>query len=195
MKSMVSIDSIKAKLKAELKPSRYEHSLRVYEAALELAEHYGLPKDKVALAAILHDCGRKIAVEDSIAKAKEFGLEIDFVEEHQPILLHQKLGAYFAEHEYGVKDIEILEAIRRHSVGGKNLSELAQIIYLADLVEAGRKFPGVEDLRKVTWESLNQGMLAAYAHTIKFLLDTKQLVHPDCVEGYNQLLSKDLVRG
>lgn len=195
MKSMVSIDSIKAKLKVELKPSRYEHSLRVYETALELAEHYDLPKDKVALAAILHDCGRKIAVEDSIAKAKEFGLEIDFVEEHQPILLHQKLGAYFAEHEYGVKDSEILEAIRRHSVGGKDLSDLAQVIYLADLVETGRKFPGVEDLRKATWERLNQGMMAAYAHTIKFLLDTNQLVHPDCVEGYNQLLSKDLVRG
>lgn len=195
MRKMVSIDSIKAKLKTELKPSRYEHSLRVYETALELAEHYCLPKEKIALAAILHDCGRKIAVEDSIAKAKELGLEIDFAEEHQPILLHQKLGAYFAEHEYGVTDDEILEAIRRHSVGGKNLSEIVKVIYLADLVELGRKFPGAEDLRTATWNSLDEGMLAAYVHTIKFLLDTKQLVHPDCVEGYNQLLSKDLVRG
>jgi len=190
---MVSIDDIKAKLKTELKPSRYEHSVRVYETALDLAEHYGLPKDKIALAAVLHDCGRKVSVEDSIAKATELGLDVDFVEEHQPILLHQKLGAYFAEHEYGVKDEEILEAIRRHSVGGKNLSEIGQVIYLADLVETGRKFPGVEELRAATWSSLDRGMLAAYAHTIKFLVDTKQLVHPDCVDGYNQLLSKNVV--
>lgn len=192
MRRMVSIDDIKDKLKTELKPSRYEHSVRVCEAALELAERYGLPKDKVALAAILHDCGRKVSVEDSIAKAKELGLEIDFVEEHQPILLHQKLGAYFAEHEYGVRDGEVLEAIRRHSVGGRNLSVLAQVIYLADLIETGRKFPGVEELRKATRSGLQDGMLMAYAHTIKFLTDTKQLVHPDCVEGYNQLLVKGL---
>lgn len=187
---MVSIDSIKAKLQTGLKPKRYEHSLRVYDAALELAEHYGLPKDKVALAAILHDCGRKIPVEESLAKARELGLEIDFVEEHQPILLHQKLGAYLAEQEYGVHDKDVLEAIRRHSVGGKDLSELAQVIYLADLIESGRNFSGVEELRAATRESLDQGMLQAYAHTIRFLADTKQLVHPDCVEGYNRLLIK-----
>ncbi len=192
---MVSIDEVKGKLKTELKPSRYEHSVRVCEAALELAERYGLPKNKVALAAILHDCGRKVSVGDSLAKAGELGLEIDFVEEHQPILLHQKLGAYFAEHEYGVRDGEILEAIRRHSVGGANLSELGQVIYLADLIETGRKFPGVEELRKAVRSGLQQGMLTAYGHTIKFLTDTGQLVHPDCVEGYNQLLTKGLGQG
>ena len=37
---MDSIDIIKSKLSKELKISRYEHSLRVYDMALQLADKY-----------------------------------------------------------------------------------------------------------------------------------------------------------
>ena len=54
------IEEMRARLQQSLKPKRYEHSLRVYETALTMAEHFHADKQKVALAALLHDCGRQV---------------------------------------------------------------------------------------------------------------------------------------
>ena len=43
------------------------------------------------------------------------GLPMDDVERNQPILLHAKLGVYYAREKYGVTDQEILDAIRFHT--------------------------------------------------------------------------------
>lgn len=186
----MDIVEMRAKLQRELKPSRFEHSLRVYEMALEMAKWYGLPTEKLAVAALLHDCGRRVPVEKSAEQARAWGQPVDDVELRQPILFHQKLGAYIARTEYGVKDSEILDAIARHTTGGKGMSKMAQVVYLADMIEPGRVYPGVEELRQVARQDLRQGMLKCYAHTIKFLLDTGLLVHPDCVAGYNELMTQ-----
>lgn len=186
----MDIEAMREKLQRELKPSRFEHSLRVYEMALEMAKWYGLPTEKLAVAALLHDCGRRVPVENSEVQARSWGLPVDEVERRQPILFHQKLGAYIARTEYGVEDPEILDAIGRHTTGGVGMSPMAQVVYLADMIEPGRVYPGVEELRQVSRKDLRQGMLKCYAHTMKFLLDTGLLVHPDCVAGYNELMTQ-----
>ncbi len=121
---------------------------------------------------------------------EELGMEVDYVERRQPILLHAKMGAYFAEHKYGITDPEILEAIRLHSTGAPDMTELDMVVYLADLIEPGRDFDGVEKLRKVCFENLEKAMVKSYANTIEYLLDNKLLIHPDCIFGYNQLIVK-----
>ena len=105
-------------------------------------------------------------------------------------MFHQKLGAYIARHEYGIDDEEILDAIARHTTGGAGMSPLAQVVYLADMIEPGRVYPGVDELRQAARQSLRQGMIKCYAHTIKFLLDGGLLIHPDCVAGYNELMTQ-----
>ena len=95
----LTIDEMRVLLQKSLKPKRYEHSLRVYETALKMAEHFHADVKKVALAALIHDCGRQISKEDSVAKAGELGIPVDPVEKNQPILLHAKLGVYYAIHK------------------------------------------------------------------------------------------------
>lgn len=187
---MLTIDEMKTLLQEALPPKRFKHSLGVYETALKMAEHYGMEKDKIAIASLLHDCGREVPTDQQVAKAEELGLEVDYVERRQPILLHAKLGAYFAEHKYGVADPEILEAIRLHSTGAPDMTALDMVVYLADLIEPGRDFDGVEKLRKACFDDLEKAMVKSYANTISYLLDNKLLIHPDCIFGYNQLLVK-----
>lgn len=184
----MTLVEMQEKLQHNLKKERYEHSVRVLTTALEMASWYNLKTDKLSVAALLHDCGRVVPTIESVTKAKELGIKIDFVEEHQPILLHQKLGVYYAEKDYGVTDKEILDAIGRHSTGGINMSDLGKVVYLADMIEPGRKFQGVDDLRIAAKESLNKGMKMCYAHTIKYLLNNNLLIHPDCIDGYNELV-------
>ena len=190
---MMTIEEMRALLQQSLKPKRYEHSVRVYETALKMAEHFRADVKKVAIAALIHDCGRQISKEQSVAKAKELGIPVDPVEESQPILLHAKLGVYYAVHKYGVdaNDKEVLDAIRYHSTGTADMTDIARIVFLADLIEPGRDFEGVDEIREASFRDLDRGMLLSYDNTIRYLLEDGLLIHPDAIAGYNQLAAKD----
>lgn len=185
---MMKIEEMKQLLEASLAPKRYKHSLNVYKTALKLAESHKLPEEKIAVSALLHDCGREVPTKESVAKAEELGLPVDEVERHQPILLHAKLGVYYAKEKYGVTDKEILDGILYHTTGKDHMSALAKVVFLADMVEPGRDFPGVDDLRKLAHKDLDKAMLKAYSNTLDYLLAGGQLIHPHCIDGYNELI-------
>lgn len=186
------LEEMRTLLQQSLKPKRYEHSVRVYETALKMAERYHADVKKVAIAALIHDCGRQIPKEASVAKARELGIPVDPVEEAQPILLHAKLGVYYAVQKYGVSpnDREVLDAIRYHSTGTAGMTDTARIVFLADLIEPGRDFEGVEAIREASFQDLDKGMLLSYDNTIRYLLEDGLLIHPDAIAGYNQLAAK-----
>ncbi len=187
---MLKIEEMKSILKASLPMKRFKHSLAVYETALEFAAAHNLDSEKVGIAALLHDCGREIPSRESLAKAAELGIEIDKVEANQPILLHAKLGVFYARKKYGVEDKEILDGILYHTTGAPNMTPLAMAVYLADLLEPTRDFPGIEALRKLAKENMEKAMMKAYGNTIRYLLEYDLLVHPNCIHAYNQLAAK-----
>lgn len=186
----MEIEEMKAVLAQALPEKRYKHCVAVYETALEIAQAHGLETSKIGVAALLHDCGREIASRDNLAKAKELKINIDKIERNQPILLHAKLGVYYAKTKYGVKDKATLEGIRYHTTGAEHMSKLAMVVYLADLLEPTRDFPGIEDMRSLAKVDLEKCIFKAYAQTIRYLLDYDLLVHPDCLAGYNRLAMK-----
>ncbi len=187
---MLKIEEMKSILKASLPLKRYKHSLAVYETALELAEAHKLDVEKVGVSALLPDCGREIPSRDSLAKAAELGIEVDKVEANQPILLHAKLGVFYARKKYGIEDKEILDGILYHTTGAPDMTPLAMAVYLADLLEPTRDFPGIDDLRKLAKENMEKAMVKAYANTIRYLVEYDLLIHPNCIHGYNQLVTK-----
>jgi len=189
----MKIEKMRQLLEQSLAPKRFKHSVAVYETALELAQEHKLNKeltDKIAVSALLHDCGREVSTKDSVSKMHELGLPMDLVEENQPILLHSKLGVVYAQKKYGVTDADILDGISFHTTGKANMSILAMIVFLADMIEPGRDFSGVNELRRVARKDLEAAMLLAYSNTTQYLIKGNLLIHPNCIEGYNQLLLK-----
>lgn len=185
---MMKLEEMQQLLEKSLAPKRYKHSVNVYLTAMELGKEHKLPLEKIAVSALLHDCGREVPTKESVAKAQELGLDVDEVERNQPILLHAKLGVYYAKEKYGVTDKEILDGILYHTTGTAGMSKLAKVVFLADMVEPGRDFPGVEELRHLARKNLDKAMLKAYSNTIEYLLAGGQLIHPHCIDGYNELL-------
>lgn len=188
----MEISKMQELLAASLPIKRYQHSVAVYETALKLAAAHGLAVDKIAIAALLHDCGRQIPTNASVAKANELGIKLKKVEIAQPILLHAILGVYYAREKYQVEDPEILEAIRYHTTGNKGMSDTAMVVFLADMIEPARSFPGIEELRALCYKDLKEAMLLAYSNTINYLINSHLLIHPDCIKGYNQLRLEQL---
>lgn len=113
---------------ANISEDRFAHTQRTVLFALELNKQAQLPFDNVFLAALLHD----------VAKTEE---------QARP-LAHQYEGERIAK-ERGITDKSILRAIRYHATGSPDMDKLGKIIYLADKLEPGRDYKGVQELRKL----------------------------------------------
>ncbi len=145
---------------------RYEHTLRVAEIAGRLAELHGLDPDKARLAGLLHDATRETYKEELLRLAEEAGLSIDELERERPMLLHGPVAAECARRDLGVKDGEVLEAVRVHTTGEPGMGPLALAVYLADKIEPGRNQPGVQSLRKLALKNLRRAVKAALEASI-----------------------------
>jgi predicted HD superfamily hydrolase involved in NAD metabolism len=176
-------------VKEQLTEHRYQHTLGVMETAIKLAEKYGADEKKAELAAIFHDYAK--------FRPKEEMKQIIIQQEMDPKLLqfhselwHAPVGAYLAKTEAGIEDEEVLDAIRYHTSGRPNMTMLEKVIYLADYIEPGRHFPGVDEVREMAERSLDEAMIQALKNTIVFLLKKSQPVFPDTLDTYNHLVNK-----
>lgn len=170
---------------------RYKHSCGVAMMAKKLAQQYGVVAEQAYIAGILHDCGREYNISAMIEVASRQKIIISPYDMVAPILLHAPIGAYLAETKYGIDDHAILQAIRLHTVGGANMTKLDKIIYLADMIEPSRDYPGVDELRKIATINLNKALLTAFDRALTYVISKKQLIHPDTVTARNEIFLKD----
>ncbi|WP_371371508.1 bis(5'-nucleosyl)-tetraphosphatase (symmetrical) YqeK [Sporomusa aerivorans] len=178
------------KLSKILSAKRFQHSLGVSQTAADLAVRFDEDEEKARLAGLLHDCARNISSNNLLQMAKVFAIVVNDVERCQPVLLHAPLGACLAKTEYGIDDPQILRAISLHTTGGKGMSKLEKIIYLADCIEPGRDYPGVHVLRNIAMNNLNAAVLAAFDQSLHLVIEQGLLIHPATIEGRNELIQQ-----
>ncbi len=176
------------KLKETLPPKRYRHSLGVCEEAVRLAEKYGADTNKAYIAGLLHDCAKGYDIETQIKMCGVLGVELDSVSLQCPQIIHGMLGAEIAKREYGIDDGEILNAIRRHTVGGAGMTLLEKIIYIADMTEKNRDFEGVKKLRRVVNKNLDEGIIESILQRLALLTKRQSVIHPGIIELWNDLI-------
>ena len=128
-------------IKTNLPLKRIKHTANVVITALEKAKQLNLDSQKVFISACLHDCAKYI--DYKTVEGFTIGKDVP-----QPVI-HAFLGAFIAEKYLGVTDQEILDAIRFHTSGKANMSLLGKLIFVADMVEEGRDYQGVEQLREL----------------------------------------------
>lgn len=181
-------NEMKEKLKAILKPKRYIHSIGVCDTALKLAELFDVDTKKAYIAGLLHDCAKCFDNEKQIELCNEYGIKLSRITLECPAVIHAPLGAAVAKAEYGINDEEILHAIAFHTTGGCNMTRLDKIIYIADMIEPSRDYPGVDALRKEAEKDLDSAMLMALKSTLEFNIKKGSIVHPDTIDAWNDLL-------
>ncbi|NLY50100.1 MAG: HD domain-containing protein [Firmicutes bacterium] len=187
---MLAWRDMEARLAAALTPQRLRHSYGVAETGVHLALRWGASAEQARVAGLLHDCAKGLDQDKLLQWALAFGILSDDSERVYPDLLHAPVGAVLAWKVYGVTDQAILSAIRLHTQGGENMSILERIIYLADYIEPGRIFPGVEKVRALAYRDLNQAVLTAMEGTMRHVLEQGLVLHPQTVRARNRLLQE-----
>lgn len=184
-------EQIKEKLSMMLTDHRYTHSLGVVETAMKMAEIFGVDIEKAEMAALLHDCAKQIPHQEQLKLCKEYNITLDEVKEIELGLLHAELGAYLAEHEFGIKNQEILDAIRYHTLGRENMTDLDKILYLSDIIEPNRKeFEGLDELRRLSFSDLDRALLLGFNLTIAHTERQGHILHNQTIQAERYIKEK-----
>lgn len=168
----------------------YRHCLQTAETAVCLAKHYDQDADKAYLTGLVHDYGKRYSKQELNLKADQMGLTLDRITRQQEKLLHAPVGAALLKRELKITDPVVLGAVKYHTTGGIGMSLFEKIIYLADKIEAGRQYPGVEKIRKLAYVKLDQALLVVVDNAISSVLSRGLLLHPRSVAFRNFLLAE-----
>ncbi|WP_085523301.1 bis(5'-nucleosyl)-tetraphosphatase (symmetrical) YqeK [Tuberibacillus sp. Marseille-P3662] len=167
---------------------RFEHTKRVVETAKQLAGRNDADIDKVTYAAIWHD----------IAKYFDEDYMYEIIYTHPEIpnellnyhvsLWHAPVGSVYVRETYNLLDQDVLNGMTYHTTGRAGMSTLEKIVFLADYIEPGRAFPGIDEVRHLAETDLDAAVCQSLANTIQFLVAKNAQVHPDTVDAYNELI-------
>ncbi|MGO4968536.1 bis(5'-nucleosyl)-tetraphosphatase (symmetrical) YqeK [Bacillus paralicheniformis] len=172
----------------QLTEQRYIHTVGVMETAVKLAERFGADVKKAEIAAIFHDYAKFRPKEEMKQIILNGGGPLEVLDFHHE-LWHAPAGAALVKTEVGITDEDILSAIRFHTSGRPNMTLLEKVIYVADYIEPGRRFPGVEEVRTLAEEDLDLALIQALKNTMIFLISKNQAVYPETVATYNALVN------
>jgi|AGTN01.2.fsa_nt_gi putative HD superfamily hydrolase of NAD metabolism len=178
--------SLIAYVKKQIGRERFIHSQNTAAEAVSLARIYGIDNEKAKIAGLLHDIGK-----GHFKEAARYGVVLDEIEMQNPELAHGRIGAAMARADLGIDDREILSAISWHTTGRAGMSLLDKIIYLADIIEPGRKFPGVEEIRTLARTDIDAAMVIALEQVIAFVRSKGFALHQKSIEAYQYLKERE----
>lgn len=181
----MDLAQVKIEVVKRMPVKRYEHVLRVMDTATTLAEKHHISVDKAIQAALFHDIAKYMDKDLLLSILVKEQIDHRLHAFHHE-LWHGPVGAIIARDEFGVTDEDTLNAIRYHTTGRAGMSQLEKLIYVSDMIEPGRDFPGVHRLRKLAEEDMNLAMEACIHQSVQFLVSKKVPVFPDSFDCYNE---------
>lgn len=161
---------------------RLIHTANVVTCALKKAKALGLDEEKVITACSLHD----------IAKYTDYKTVKGFVlpKEMPKAVIHSHLGAYIIERYLGIKDKDILSAVKYHTSGRANMSDLEKLVFVSDMIEDGRDYDGVEYLRECYKGDFENCFIECVKEEIQHLLGKNQYIYFETINCYNYYANK-----
>lgn len=157
-------------LRCMMNPRRFKHTLGVRQEAVRLADMHHLPLQKAALAGLLHDCakGMPLPMMAQIAQENDLVSEQDMLA--SGAMLHGPVGAFLAQNRFGIKDEDVLSAIRSHTIGRPGMTGLELCVFVADATEPGREdYPGLNEIRFLAERSLAAAALKSLRLTREYV--------------------------
>ncbi len=172
------------KLNVALRDKRFHHVLRVEQTAVDIAEENGVDIEKASIAGLVHDYAKQRPAEDFIQAIKDYNLDKELLD-YGNAVWHGFVGWIFVKKELGINDIEILNAVKYHTVGYQYMTKLEQIVYMADYIEPARDFEGVDEARRLTHTDLTKAVAFQTKRTLDYLVKNNKSVFPQTILTYN----------
>ena len=177
------LELLKEKYKGD--SNRITHSIGVRDLAVTLANKLGVDAKKCEIAALFHDYYRY----DSDSELIKLMDESDYkIYKDMPWGYHG-LAAGNKIKDFGITDPDIINAIKYHTVGRKNMSLIEKIIYVSDFSEINRTHEGSKEVREMALKDFDKAFLMCIEYTYKH---TKDLNVKELLDYYGGLNMNEL---
>ena len=185
--SSLSREKILHQVRSQMSQRRFDHCLRVEKKIIELATLYGADVTKASLAALIHDYAKERPLEElqELVVKKQLSEQL---KNQSSEILHGPVGAEILKDELEIQDEEILDAIREHTIGGTSMTLLSKCLFVADAIEDGRNYPGVEEARVIAQHNIDEAVRYLVRHTLQYLIEKEVYIYPGTLEVYNYLV-------
>lgn len=182
----MTYEKIKSIVKKTLSEKRFRHTLGCAEAAVSLAKRWNADEDKALRAALLHDITKELPYEQQLEIVKKIPFALSDTEKSKNII-HAFSGAVTAREKFGESD-EVCRAIMYHTTSCADMTTLDKIIWLSDLIEKNRDFPGVEEIRDAAEKDLSRALILGYDRTITYLIERGSPINENVILARNSEL-------
>lgn len=185
------IDKLHEEMAEELDDKRFWHTIGVAHTAASLAMRYNVDMDTAYVTGLLHDCAKCISDKKKLSICKKNDIPVSDTEQMNPSLLHAKVGAFLAADKYHIEDSNMLDAIKYHTTGRPGMSDLEQIIYIADYIEPGRnKAPNLDEIRHLAFVDKEKALIRILEDCLFYLKDSDQKIDILTQQTYEYYKSK-----
>ncbi len=185
----LSRQALVAQVQDRVTKARFEHILRVESTAVKMAKTMDVDPELASIAALLHDYAKDMDKGDMLALAQKYWPQ-GHLERGNPSVWHGYAAAEIARQQLGVLDESILAAVSSHTIGCYEMDKLAKIIFVADYIEPGRDFKGVDQARKLAKKSIEQAMIYKMAESIQNVARKRQPIFEESVKIYNHWITQ-----
>lgn len=183
------IEEVKKSLKERLSDYRYNHCLRVADVAKDLAKFYKEDEGQAYFAGLVHDMAKEFTKEENLEFVKSHNLPEEVLNKENSKFLHGTIGAIIAKETYHFTD-DMFNAVYYHTAGRPGMSKLEKIVYLADKIEPGKNYEGIESERKLAYQDLDQAVILCLKTKIVKLTKEGKSIHPNTIDTLNYLEAK-----
>ena len=159
--------SINEFLEKHLSEKRLRHVYNVVLEAEKLSNMYHANVEKAKLAALFHDMAKGFDNDEMNTFVKKFNLDEKYLNNRN--IAHGKVAAMLMKTQWGIDDEEVIDAVSYHTTGRVGMSKTEKIVFIADAIEPGRDYDGIEILRNTTYEDLDKGCLLSLTNTVNHL--------------------------
>jgi predicted HD superfamily hydrolase involved in NAD metabolism len=174
------INRIKENLAQKLDQRRYQHSLEVAKEAKKLSQIYGYNEDKAELAGLLHDSAKYLEPKQLLLIAISDGYRVDSFERENPELLHSYVSSMIARDYYSIAAADVLDAIKKHTVGDKEMGLLDKIIFVADYTDINRTFDPEKRhiIKEESCKNLDNAVTMVVKEKLSYVEANHEKIHP-----------------
>jgi predicted HD superfamily hydrolase involved in NAD metabolism len=145
------------------------HIVAVARLAADLARRHGVNPEQAAMAAHLHDWLKPWPAARLAALLRRRRVRLDAHTRATPATWHGPAAAAEAPARLGIRDHAVLDAVRWHTSGRRNPSDLLKILIVADFCADGRDFPEARIGRRIARRDLTAATRYVLASKIAWL--------------------------
>ena len=178
-------------LKVRLTEEKFCHSLSTAKTSVKLAERWNGDAPKCYLAGLIHDCGKLKDKDTILNECLKYKITLTEEDLKSPQVIHSYLSEAIAREEYKIEDIEILKAVRNHTLGNNDMSLTEKIIFLADTIEPERGNEKIyQSVRELAYKNIDEAVLLSYKNSIEYNKKHDRHIHKEALNHMESLERK-----